>query len=99
MFRRDEGGGFNAEDAENAENAKVFGSRLQTRTLFVLCTLGGEKGLWIPTAARMTGLGHSARNCSELRGSAFFAKLGTDLQRRNQSGPANQSLEGLEIPC
>ena len=42
-----------------------------------------------------TGVG----NCSELKGSAFFAKLGTDLQRRNQSDPANQSLEEPEIPC
>ena len=38
-------------------------------------------------------------NCSELKGSGFFAKLGTDLQRRNQSGPANQSLEEPEIRC
>ena len=63
--------------------------------------MGGWRGLLFTTesaeGAEFFWLG--GRNCSELKGSAFFAKLGTDLQRRNQSGPANQSLEEPEIPC
>ena len=37
-------------------------------------------------------------NCSELKGGGFFAKLGTDLQRRNQSGPASAVARGTRNP-
>ena len=40
----------------------------------------------------------ASRNCSKLKGSAFFARLGTDLQRRNQSGPASAVARGTQNP-